>query len=174
MSCPYLYDLSKRLCASCPSGSNYNSQTHECDTSNGQNVLKNSNSAVGNFVGTAPNTLSNLLTCPLETPYFNGISCISCSTPNYFDFTNQVCLTCTTGMAFDTQSKICKPIYNSVSPTYKIYSSNFQSGIKNYVGDIPSFDNRYDYCPFTEPYFNGMNCISCTSPLFFNFTSNLC
>lgn len=77
-------------------------------------------------------------------------------------------------MTFDAQLKICKPKINSINPTYKVFSTNFQSGVKNFAGTVPSFDNRNEYCPFTAPYFNGMNCISCTSPLFFNFTSNLC
>jgi hypothetical protein len=45
-------------------------------------------------------------------------------------------------MTFDIQSRICKPIINSVNPIYKIYNSNFQTGNTNYVGLVPSFDNR--------------------------------
>ena len=53
------------MCASCPSGSSFNTETHQCDTGNGQNVLKNSNPTVRNYIGTTPPSLSNLLTCPL-------------------------------------------------------------------------------------------------------------
>jgi len=53
------------MCASCPSGSIFNSETHQCDTGNGQNILKNSNPNVANSIGKAPTPLSNLLTCPL-------------------------------------------------------------------------------------------------------------
>lgn len=54
ISCPILYDVAAKKCASCPSGSSLNSTIHQCDTSNGETIIKNSNPSPSNYIGTPP------------------------------------------------------------------------------------------------------------------------
>lgn len=174
ISCPLLYDVAAKKCASCPSGSTLNKNIHQCDTSSGETIIKNPNPSVDNYIGSKPSSIANLSTCTNDTPYFNGVKCISCSLPNYFDFNNLVCLTCGQGLLFDTKLKICKPIDNSVLPNYANFNSNLGPTIKNYAGNPPQSQGNLANCSSSQPYFNGMNCISCTLPLYFNFTSKVC
>lgn len=163
-----------RQCASCPSGSSLNQSIHQCDTSNGETVLKNSNPLfLNNSIGSV-NKIDNLTTCPSTAPYFNGNDCISCQLPSYFDFSNSVCLTCGVGYQFDVSSKICMPLNNSVSPQYPQLNSNLSPGTNNYVGTPPNQNNQLSNCPTAQPFFNGLNCLSCSLPLYFNFSSNVC
>ncbi len=70
--------------------------------------------------------------------------------------------------------KICKPLNNSVTPQITKFNSNIVSNIVNYAGSPPSSTKGLENCPLSQPYFNGMYCISCTLPLFFNFSSQVC
>lgn len=174
ISCPILYNVAAKTCASCPSGSSLNSKIHQCDTSSGETIIKNSNPSGFNFIGKLPQTIDDLSSCPPSAPYFNGNLCINCELPNYFDYTNSVCLTCGNGLEFDANAKICKPFNNSVNPQISKLNSNLASNVLNYAGAPPSSISGANSCPISGPYFNGMNCISCTLPLFFNFTSQVC
>ncbi len=35
-----------------------------------------------------------LKTCPSETPYFDNLHCIACSSPKYFNFETNKCSSC--------------------------------------------------------------------------------
>lgn len=148
MYCPLLYSVALKRCASCPSGSSLNKGIHQCDTSSGETIIKNSNPSGGtNFIGNQPASIPNLSICPSTTPYFDGSQCISCNLPNYFDYTNLVCLVCGDGLQFDVASKICKPLDNSVSPKYVKYNSNLAGNTQNYAGSPPQASSSLDACP---------------------------
>lgn len=66
-----MYDANLKTCVACPPGTTYNQSIHQCDSSGGT-FLKNSYSGVQNYIGTLPQTITDLSTCPLNTPYFNG------------------------------------------------------------------------------------------------------
>lgn len=101
VSCQYIYDVSLKNCATCPQGSSYNHSIHQCDTSSGETVIKNSYSSVGNYVGPRPAPVSNLSTCPSSAPFFNGSLCLACSLPNYFDYSRSLCAACPPSQHFD-------------------------------------------------------------------------
>lgn len=84
-----IYDISQKQCKTCENGTFYNSVTHQCE----KNYLKfNSNLTDNqNYVGTLPNIDSQIGFCPNDKPYFNGLSCISCSPPMYFSFITNLC-----------------------------------------------------------------------------------
>lgn len=86
INCQYIYDVNLKNCVTCPPNSKFNQSIHQCDSSNGETVLKNSNPEVQNFIGKKPDLILNLTTCPKTEPFFNGTACITCELPNYFDF----------------------------------------------------------------------------------------
>ncbi len=94
--------------------------------------------------------------------------------PNYFDFDKEVCLTCEKDKKFDIVDKVCKPINNAVTPQFTVFNSNLGPNSQNYVGTPPPGIASAQSCSMADPFFNGMNCISCTLPLYFNFTSKVC
>jgi hypothetical protein len=147
ISCPILYNVAAKKCASCPSGSSLNQNIHQCDTSSGETIIKNSNSAASNFIGNVPNPIANLSSCPNDSPYFDGNQCIACAIPNYFDYSNSVCLTCGYGLQFDLTSKICKPPNNSVNPQFPKLNSNLASNVVNYAGTPPKSITGAESCP---------------------------
>lgn len=54
------------------------------------------------------NNLSSV--CPLETPYYNGKACITCSPPNiFFDYVNKVCSGCPSNYFLTTDGKCMMP-----------------------------------------------------------------
>lgn len=173
VSCQYIYDLSIKNCATCPQGSSYNHSIHQCDTSTGETVIKNSDPQASNYVGPHPAQVTNLTTCPSSAPFFNGSACIACVVPNYFDFTRSLCAACPKDQQFDQNQHECKPLNNTVQPTAPKFNSNIGSA-QNYIGSPPAVEGGIASCPDKEPFFNGMNCISCTLPNYFNFTSNIC
>jgi len=71
ITCQYLYDANLKACVACPPGSTYNQSIHQCDSSGGT-YLKNSYSGFQNYIGTVPQTITDLSNCPLSAPYFNG------------------------------------------------------------------------------------------------------
>lgn len=94
ISCQYLFDASLKSCVACPPGSSYNQTIHQCDTSSGETVLKNSYGGAPNSIGTIPPTVNNLTTCPQTSPFFDGQQCVNCQLPNFFDFNTKVCQAC--------------------------------------------------------------------------------
>jgi len=70
--------------------------------------------------------------------------------------------------------KICKPLNNSVAPQYPVFNSNISPSVQNYVGTVPAAVGTASTCPEGQPFFNGMNCISCSLPLYFDFTTSAC
>ncbi len=55
-----------------------------------------------------PSFNANLLTCPEGAPYFNGVACITCQLPAYFDFLTLLCQNCPSGQSFNPHNRLCE------------------------------------------------------------------
>ena len=173
ISCQFIYDISLKSCSSCPTGSVFNYSIHQCSYSSGGTVLKNTYPDQNNYIGTQPAFDPKLASCSVSQPFFNGTNCLACATPNYFDYTNNLCLTCGKGLKFDTVNHICVP-NSSVIPPNQIFNSNINPSTQNYYGNAPPANPLVSTCPPSKPYFDGIHCISCSLPFFFNFSVNAC
>jgi hypothetical protein len=89
----------------------------------------NSNPLAQNYSGSFPAQITGLDTCPITTPFFNGVSCVGCSNLEFFDFGTMGCLTCQTNTVFDPSTHLC---------VYKKYNSNVNTNNTNYCcGTLP-------------------------------------
>jgi hypothetical protein len=172
MACQLVYDLSLKTCSSCPAGSLFNYSIHQCSYPSGLTVLRNTYPGTSNFIGAQPAFDPNLTSCPATLPFFNGSHCLPCPAPNYFDYANSLCLTCGLALTFDSANHKCVSVNGPPSP--QNFNSLLGPGTQNYVGVPPPAAPSLGNCPSALPFFDGSNCISCTLPFFFNFSSNLC
>ncbi len=135
------FDLTSKICK--PIDNSVNPQFTKYNSNIGSNV---------NYVGN-PNVLSNAEACSDDHPFFNGLNCISCALPLYFNFTSKVCQACENNYIFDSNTKGCK-----VDPS-KIYYSSSLNGVGNYIGAPPTLANPTDKlvqpCPTSTPFSNG-------------------
>ena len=173
IACPIIYDISTKACSACPTGSTFNFSINQCAYSSGVTVLKNTYPGQTNYFGKQPAFDPKLTSCPSSSPFFSGSQCISCPLPNYFDYASSLCLQCGTGLKFDTINHICIP-NSSVIPPNQLFNSNINPSSQNYVGVIPAVNPLYSTCTPQKPFFNGINCLSCSLPFYFNFTANAC
>ena len=173
IACPLIYDVSLQNCSACPAGSVFNYSIHQCAYNSGVTVLKNSYPGQNNYIGVQPQFDPKLTSCPASAPFFDGQACVACAPPSYFDYSNSLCLNCHSGLVFSTATQKCAS-NNSLLPPPPVFNSNIGPSSLNYVG-IPSAPNpAYSNCPLSHPFFDGLHCLSCTLPLFFNFTVNTC
>ena len=146
-------------------------------------------------MGQVPPYNSNLLTCPPGTPYFNGVSCITCSIPSYFDFTLLSCLNCNPGFTFNINTRLCEStspsfVTNTSSPNI-FYNGNYSTivaqtqstqtslGIPTCPTSTPYYQsttNTCIACPSATPIFNikYSSCMSCGLHSFFDATTHIC
>jgi hypothetical protein len=75
----------------CPSGYRFSHDDKKCVR---QVFNSNTQDSGGNFIGKLPALITGVETCPIVTPFFNGVSCISCPTPSFFDFNDNLCKKC--------------------------------------------------------------------------------
>lgn len=47
-------------------------------------------------------------TCPPSSPYSNGVQCLSCDLPRYFDFGAKSCVSCAQGTVYNSVAKRCE------------------------------------------------------------------
>jgi hypothetical protein len=146
-------------------------------------------------MGQVPPYNSAILSCPSTTPYFNGISCISCSLPAYFDFTQLSCLNCNPGYTFNPTNRLCEAsnpsfVTNTSSPNIfyngnypalvtKVQSQQASSGASVCPPSTPYYQatsNSCIACPSGQPVFNIVysQCMSCGPAGFFDPTTHLC
>lgn len=106
-----------------------------------------------------------LLPCPLESPFFDGTACISCSTSQYFSSAARVCQTCPAQQIYNSQTYHCETINFYSNPDVKIWTSiaTSPSEILKKIANASTQTNAKP-CPITTPYFNGQTCISCSNP----------
>lgn len=125
-----------------------------------------------NYLGSPPPQNSTLQSCTNEQPYFNGLNCISCSLPLYFNFDGKICTSCPSTDSFDITTKKCQ---NDPS---KIYYNNSLAGVNNYIGQPPIPSDTPGKvvvpCPSDAPFSLANKCVSCPSPHFFNFQTKQC
>lgn len=91
-----------------------------------------------NYAGTPPDSIKGSDSCPSSQPYFNGMNCISCSLPLFFNFSSNVCSACDISYMFDTNTKTC------IIDLSKVYYSNSLNGVNNYIGSPPILANSND------------------------------
>lgn len=56
------------------------------------------------------NINNNVTNCGNDTPFWNGVKCISCNDPKpIFNIATSECVSCPTGQAFDEVTRKCAP-----------------------------------------------------------------
>jgi hypothetical protein len=175
ISCPELFNFTTLACASCPTGTAFNSTIGACTglKPNATNLASGNN-----FVGSPTNSTSDI-PCPSDTPYFDGVNCISCPTTSpIFNLTSGQCGNCPTGSTYNSTAHVCQTpainitittntttvtntttTTNTTTPTTP-NATNLASG-NNYVGPTPNTTTNDVACPSTTPYFNGVTCVNC-------------
>ena len=98
---------------SCPAGQGYDLPTHSCLP-----VALYSNLGPNNWASTDPAAVklkadeisrqTGAKQCPIETPFFNGSSCVSCPDKNgFFSFDGMKCSTCSSDTIFNPNMHAC-------------------------------------------------------------------
>ena len=171
---PYLNSTTGK-CVNCQSGI-YNSTTKSCEA---VIVLPYvSNLGANNWVSASPfrdyvetgSAVANgtARACPTATPYFNGVSCINCtsSSNQYFNVTTSQCVSCPSGTIFRLDSKKCVPptpinLTNPNTAPNLIYDTYPLALWKNwYSNNVTTYPQAQD-CVAPTPYYNGNHCIAC-------------
>jgi hypothetical protein len=115
ISCPQLFNFTTLTCASCPTGTAFNSTIGACAglKPNATNLASGNN-----FVGSPTNSTSDI-PCPSDTPYFDGVNCISCPTTSpIFNLTSGQCGNCPTGSTYNSTAHVCQtPAINITTTT---------------------------------------------------------
>jgi hypothetical protein len=79
-----LFDAASLICTSCPTGTEYNSTTHNCTAKPAVAKVYNATNptyANNNTIGTFPNLTSYDVPCPKEAPFFYSGSCVHMECP---------------------------------------------------------------------------------------------
>ncbi len=172
-----LFNATSLTCTSCPTGSTYSVDTKSCV------IVYNATNptAVGNTIGTFPNTTQYDVVCPASNPiYINGtchsvqcpadypilnvstLECVNCPAPSYYNATSHSCVT-PTPVSTNTTNFTLTP--NASNP----------SAANTTIGNLTSPSPTDVLCPSTSPYFVNGSCTNCTAPTpLFNATSKQC
>ena len=90
----------------------------------------------------------------------------------YFNFTVNACEACSVSMEFNVTTGTCV-----LNPAMVYYTSSV-NGVNNYIGvppNIPPNNNKVVMgCPASQPFSNGVGCVACSLPNFYNFQTNAC
>lgn len=143
-----------------------------------------------------PQYNDSLMTCDAAAPYFNGLACVSCLLPSYFNFKTLYCETCHSGQFFNPQNRLCQfkdqKFISDLTNKNIYYNGNFQayastinakrqdnSNINVCPQDTPFFmttTNQCIKCPDDQPIFNikYSKCMNCGSDSSFDQTSRIC
>ena len=176
-SFPNYFDYTTSLCLTCGTGLKFDTVNHICVPNSSvipPNKIFNTNinPSSQNYVGAPPSPNPLVSTCPPATPFFNGIHCLSCSVPFYFNFSVNACQGCSQFYLFNTTTRTCM-----LNPAQVYYSSSL-NGVGNYIGLPPNVpvNNKKKVlgCPPTMPFSNGAQCVACPLPKFYNYQTNLC
>ena len=156
----------------------------------------NSNIAqANNFMGQVPAYNPALLTCSAGTPFFDGFACITCTPPNYFDFSTFACQPCPSGTTFNPSNRLCiypNPSYvTNMSDPNIFYNGNYtalqanisQTQVTYSLPTCPAGTPFYQattntciVCPSSTPVFNikYSSCMNCGPSAFFDPTVHIC
>lgn len=139
---------------------------------NATNPLANANILLGPNQKLPVNGPNDVV-CPLNTAYFNGSACIDCSAPNnLFDLTNKNCTSCNSTSIFNATTHICDVIPLKPNATNSLSYPNILLA-DNQI--LPVNNSKDIACPQDKPYFNGTDCINCSSPNnLFSLTNKNC
>ena len=128
---------------------------------------------LNNYVGAPPNIPANnnkvVMGCPAATPYSNGVVCMTCALPSFYNFNTNVCELCQPGLVFDVTTKTCIP---QTSASF-MYNSNIAQST-NFMGQVPPYNSALLTCSLTTPYFDGSTCVACSLPNYFDFATLTC
>lgn len=69
-----IFDVSKEICVSCPNDTSFNSSLHKCEKEEIQCE-----------VGQVYNEETQSCVCDDSHPFFDGVTCLSCYLPKYWD-----------------------------------------------------------------------------------------
>lgn len=115
----------------------------------------------------SPPPYSSLKTCPQDKPFTNGVICIACVLPQFFNMENGQCQSCPNGLLFNLTTRSCGGGTGTKFNSYLL-------GQRNFVGKVPIYQSLLGVCSKDKRYFNGVECIVCEIPKFFNFFTLSC
>jgi hypothetical protein len=156
-----IFNASTLQCTACTGGI-YSPTDYRCYNYNGTNPIYNA-TIINPQLYPPPNTAF----CRQQTPYFNGMTCISCNgiTP-YFDQLQYTCVQCPSGTFLNPNTHTCQASYPNASNPSAANSS---------IGPIYTAGPNDIPCPPATPFFVGGSCINCYAPTpNFNSTSQSC
>jgi len=116
LSTPY-FSFDSNSCINCGGGTVFSLTTHNCVIAQQrQTSLTSPNLVLGGLPYNewmyyyVNNQTANpqLANCPTSTPYFDGLTCISCSPPTpYFSLTHKACINCQAGTSYSSSVMEC-------------------------------------------------------------------
>ena len=103
MPCPAdsHYDSDKKVCFTCPEGTIYIEAQQACQTKVSSNTTQCSEGAVYNFE-------TKKCVCPEDKPYDNGVQCISCDLPHFWNAELKYCDQCEDGFVYNAGNEACE------------------------------------------------------------------
>lgn len=107
--------------------------------------------------------------CPLQTPFFDGVSCIKCSgNIPIFNIEINRCMQCPAYTTFNQGKRSCLTVqrYTNFS-----LSSNYALGG---AGALPAVPVGILACPSTQPFWTGSACIQCNIPSYWDVLTSSC
>lgn len=152
----------------------FDSLSKQCVVDASKIYYSSSLNGVSNYIGTPPILASTkgkvVRPCPANTPFSNGMQCVECSTPKFFNFITNLCEKCSNDLIFNISSKSCSPKLDSATAQKNSNIGN----INNFMYAMPLYNDSLSTCDQKAPFFNGAACISCDLPLYFNFKTLQC
>jgi len=124
-----LFRIDTLTCTSCKSTEVFNLTTRSCETINTPittpiitpTVQPNATNPAGFprvISTTTPTNTSTDVPCAKATPFFNGVSCIDCTSPNnLFDSISQKCSACNQTSVFNPKTNQCEFVQNKPNAT---------------------------------------------------------
>lgn len=209
ITCPKEFDLNTKKCCEAPTGKTYNPNLHAYVTPNTNATtnpeapnLLTTNASVsasagtttnGTTAGTTTNSTTNATTsttvpkvavpanaCPLATPYYDGIACISCPEPYpLFDNATKKCVQCDPYHFFNSSSRVCqnRPLlfisanFTDVEATAKVSLPAYKAELLNKVNNS---GNAIVVKCKPEEYSNDTSCFTCPPGERFNLELKQC
>lgn len=151
-------------CKSCPAGQAFDSNLKKCITPSGETFLT---VLEGTQWVTAPGNQTKVLQertklletnsspkyCSVESPYFDGIQCVSCD--QQFDLKTLKCVSAPENTAYDDNLH-----------AYITVDQNKETNVKapNILASGFLVNSTVPDCSLSAPYFDGINCIQCPEP----------
>lgn len=116
VAAPY-FSFDTNSCINCGGGTVFSLTSHNCVIAQPhQTALTSPNLVLGGLPYNewmyyyVNNQTANpqLANCPAATPYFDGLTCITCNPPTpYFSLTHRVCINCQAGTTYSTSVMEC-------------------------------------------------------------------